>query len=114
MKVTTDRFPDLHFLSGGGEMGELTRSYDWSKTSLGSPDAWPLSLRTTLGILLHSAFPMFLFWGGDLVCFYNDAYRPSLGSDGKHPALGKKGRELWPEIWDFKHVVRRPAAAYLP
>ena len=44
---------------------------------------------------------MFLFWGDDLTCFYNDAFRPSLGVEGKHPAIGKKGREVWAEIWDF-------------
>lgn len=44
---------------------------------------------------------MFLFWGEDLICFYNDAFRPSLGVEGKHPAIGKKGREVWIEIWDF-------------
>ncbi|SEJ21095.1 PAS domain S-box-containing protein [Dyadobacter sp. SG02] len=82
-------------------MGALTRSFDWSQTSIGTPENWQQSLRTTLGIVLHSAFPMFLFWGDDLICFYNDAFRPSLGADGKHPALGKKGREVWPEIWDF-------------
>lgn len=91
----------FHFIQGGGEMGALTRSFDWSKTSIGPPDQWQQSLRTTLGIVLHSAFPMFLFWGDDLICFYNDAFRPSLGKDGKHPALGKKGKEVWPEIWDF-------------
>jgi PAS domain S-box-containing protein len=88
------------FLQSGGEMGERTRSFDWPQTSLGPIDTWPQSLRTTLGIVLHSAFPMFLFWGPDLVCFYNEAFRPSLGADGKHPALGKNGREVWPEIWD--------------
>ncbi|ABG58931.1 PAS domain-containing protein [Cytophaga hutchinsonii] len=90
-----------YFLSGGGEMGELTRSFDWSKTSIGTPDQWPHSLNTTLGIILHSSFPMFLFWGEELICFYNDAYRPSLGINGKHPALGKKAKDVWPDIWDF-------------
>jgi signal transduction histidine kinase len=89
------------FLSGGGEMGRLTREYDWSRTSIGRIDQWPKSLQMTLGILLHSAFPMFLFWGKDLICFYNDAYRPSFGEHGKHPAVGKKGKEVWPEIWGF-------------
>ena len=90
------------FLANGGEMGALTRAKDWSKTSVGSVELWPQSLRTTLGILLNSKFPMFLFWGPDHICFYNDAYRPSLGNDGKHPAiLGQKGAEFWPEIWDF-------------
>jgi signal transduction histidine kinase len=42
---------------------------------------------------------MFLWWGDDLVQFYNDAYRPSIRED-KHPqALGQPGRECWPEIW---------------
>jgi len=73
------------FLQGGGEMGALTRNYNWLATPLGSPAEWPQSLRTTLSILLNSKFPMFLFWGEELLCFYNDAYRPSLGKQGKHP-----------------------------
>lgn len=92
----------ISFLSGGGEMGERTRAFDWSQTSLGPVEKWPQSLLTTLSIILNSRFPMFLFWGPDLVCFYNDAYRPSLGNDGKHPfALGKRGEEVWPEIWQI-------------
>src|ERR1700755_3012886 len=89
------------FFKGGGEMGSLTRDFDWSASSIGMPEAWPGSLRTTLGIVLHSAFPMFLFWGEDLICFYNDGFRPSFGNEGKHPALGKRGREVWQEIWEF-------------
>lgn len=88
------------FLKAKGEMAEFIRDYDWSETSIGAPENWPLSLRTAIGILLHSKFPMFLFWGDDLICFYNDAFRPSLGNEGKHPwALGKKGHEVWAEIW---------------
>lgn len=90
------------FMLKGGEMGALTRAKDWSKTAVGPVESWPQSLRTTLGILLNSKFPMFLFWGPEHICFYNDAYRPSLGNDGKHPfILGEKGAEFWPEIWDF-------------
>ncbi len=91
---------DLQFLAGGGEMGELTRSKDWSSTALGDPETWPQSLRTTLSIVLNSSFPMVLFWGNDLTCFYNDAFRPSLGKEGKHPyMLGMKGEDAWAEIW---------------
>ncbi len=90
------------FIANGGEMGKLTRAKDWSKTMVGPIESWPQSLRTTLGILLNSKFPMFLFWGPDHICFYNDAYRPSLGNNGKHPSiLGEKGADYWPEIWDF-------------
>jgi two-component system sensor histidine kinase VicK len=89
-----------HYFKGGGEMGELTRSFNWAETSLGSPETWPQSLLTTISIVLNSRFPMFIWWGPDLIQFYNDAYRPSLGNEGKHPkALGQKGEDCWPEIW---------------
>lgn len=82
------------------EMGNLIRAKDWSKTPVGAIDSWPQSLRTTLSIILNSKFPMFLWWGPELICFYNDAYRPSLGNDGKHPhILGMRAEEAWPEIW---------------
>jgi PAS domain S-box-containing protein len=89
-----------NFLKGGGEMGELTRNFNWYKTSIGNPEQWPQILQSTVSLILNSNFPMFLWWGNDLIQFYNDAYRPSLGKDGKHPiALGQKGEECWPEIW---------------
>ncbi|WP_428330071.1 PAS domain-containing sensor histidine kinase [Mucilaginibacter sp.] len=89
----------IQFLNGGGEMGELTRYFDWAGHTLGPPETWPQSLKTTLSIILNSRFPMFLFWGQDSICFYNDAYRPSLGNNGKHPAIGQPGAVIWPEIW---------------
>lgn len=93
---------NLHFLSGGGEMGEYIRTKDWSHSPVGDPSLWPQSLRTALSIILNSRFPMFLFWGEELTCFYNDAYRPSLGNEGKHPSiLGMPGESAWPEIWEF-------------
>ncbi len=86
-------------LFGIGEMADLTRAFDWSQTSIGPIDRWPEVLLNTVNTLLNSRHPMFLWWGEDLVQFYNDAYRPSLGV-GKHPmALGQKGEDCWPEIW---------------
>ena len=93
---TTNEYP---FLKGGGEMGALTRSHNWEQSPLGTPDTWPQSLRTTLSIILNSRFPMFLFWGEQHICFYNDAYRPSLGNDGSTPCVRKPGVDVWPEIW---------------
>jgi PAS domain S-box-containing protein len=98
--VTNFEAEKYRFLSGGGEMGNLMRSKDWSASLVGPPDTWPQSLRTTLSIILNSKFPMFLFWGPELVCFYNDAYRRSLGNEGKHPnILGSRGEDYWQEIW---------------
>ena len=88
-------------LSGGGEMGALMRSIDWSKTAVGPVDAWPQSLRTALSILLETGFPMYIAWGRDYTQFYNDGYRPILGST-KHPmAMGASTRETFAEIWDI-------------
>jgi signal transduction histidine kinase len=96
-----DRTGVPEWLLGGGEMGELMRSIDWAKTPIGPPEAWPAALRTMLGILLTSQHPMFIYWGRELVQFYNDAYRPILGST-KHPAaMGQLGRECWREVWDI-------------
>ncbi len=89
------------FLEGGGEMGALIREYDWSQTAIGPVAEWPAALRTMVGVILHSKFPMFLWWGDELIQLYNDAYRPSLGKDAKHPkALGQRAEDCWPEIWD--------------
>ncbi len=79
--------------------GALVRSVNWAHTPLGPIDAWPASLKTTVGILLHSRHPMFLWWGPELIQIYNDAYIPSFGV-GKHPAaMGQAGRDCWQEIW---------------
>ncbi len=87
---------------GTGEMAELTRDFDWSATPVGPVDTWPDTLLNTVSLMLGNRQPMFLWWGEELTQFYNDAYRPSLGSD-KHPkALGQPGPECWPEIW---HVI---------
>jgi signal transduction histidine kinase len=98
----------LAFLNASGEMAERTRAFDWGSTSVGPFDRWPQSLRTSVSILLRSRFPMFIWWGEDHVQFYNDAYRPSLGNNGKHPnALGQRGEDCWPEIWPVIYPLIR-------
>lgn len=89
------------FLSGGGEMGKLIRSIDWSKTPIGAVDQWPQSLRTSISIMLNAQFPMYIAWGESFIQFYNDGYRPILGST-KHPAaMGLSTRTTFAEIWDI-------------
>jgi hypothetical protein len=75
---------------------------DWSSTPLGPIARWSPALRTTLRIILSNGFPHILWWGSHYIQFYNDAYRPVLGT--KHPdkALGQPAAECWPEIW---HVI---------
>lgn len=89
------------FLAGGGELGALTRSYDWESTPLGPPEEWPQSLRTIVRVLLNTRHPMFIWWGPELIQFYNDAYRETMGPERHPSALGQPGRECWEEIWDI-------------
>ena len=105
------------WLDGGGETGALVRSIDWSKTPLGAIASWPGSLKTTVGTLLHSRHPMFLWWGRELIQIYNDAYVPSFGK-GKHPAaLGQRGEDCWQENWpiispQIEDVMKRAQASW--
>jgi PAS fold len=84
---------------GEGEMAGLVRAFDWGRTTLGPVETWSDTLITTVNLILASRHPMFLWWGPELIQFYNDGYRPSIRED-KHPAaLGQRGIECWPEIW---------------
>jgi PAS domain S-box-containing protein len=91
--------PIIPDLSGAaGEMAARVRAFDWSATPLGPLASWPQSLRLAVGICLNSRFPMFVWWGGELINIYNDAYLPILGA--RHPeALGRPARETWSDIW---------------
>lgn len=88
------------FFGGNSVMGEYMRNFDWSRTPLGPVDSWPQSLKTTVSTCLNSRFAMVIWWGKELVTFYNDGYMRILA--GKHPkALGARAVEVWPEIWDI-------------
>jgi GAF domain-containing protein len=89
----------IGLLAGGGEMGERTRTFDWSLTPLGPLADWPQSLKTIVRVMLDSRYAMWLGWGPEITFFYNDAYAAmTLGP--KHPwALGRSAREVWSEIW---------------
>ena len=91
-------------------MGALMRSTDWSATPLGPIDQWPKSLKTMLGVMLGSRFPMLVWWGPDLLHLYNDAYRPILRD--KHPAsLAAPAAEVWAEVWELAGPMARSVLA---
>ncbi len=84
----------LHFLSHS-QMGARIRAHDWAATPLGPIERWPRCLRTVLGTVLASPFPMVLAWDVGLITLHNDAYRLLLG--GKPDALGRPFLEVWEE-----------------
>ena len=96
------------FLGDGGDMGAAMRAFDWATTPLGPPQGWPQELQTCLRIMLASRQPMWVWWGPQLINFYNDAYRFVLKN--KHPAaLGQPAQQVWAEIWG--QIRSRIAAA---
>jgi signal transduction histidine kinase/ActR/RegA family two-component response regulator len=90
---------NFNFLSNGGELGALMRAKDWSTGPLGPTGEWPPLLKSTIRLILTSSHPMFLWWGPDLIQFYNDAYRQTMGPERHPQALGQPGRLCWEEIW---------------
>lgn len=89
----------LDFLAGGGAMGALIRAHDWAASPLGPPETWPQSLRVTIRIVLNTRHPMFIWWGPELIQFYNDAYAETMGPERHPSAIGQRGRDCWAEIW---------------
>ena len=79
-------------------MGARMRSQDWSRSPLGPPSDWPLSLRSVVALVINSRYPMFVAWGPQLAFLYNDSYVPIFGA--KHPQmLGVPFHEAWADIW---------------
>lgn len=104
-------------VAGGGEMGrfmrdsfgDASRTLDWSTTAVDAVETWPQSLKTAIRIILGSRYPMFVWWGPQMINFYNDAYAPMLGQ--RHPAaLGRPAFQVSANVWD---VVGPQAEAVL-
>src|ERR1041384_7304465 len=78
---------DVFGRSGG--MSDLARSVEWGNTPVGDVGSWSQSLRTAVSLVLESKSAMMLAWGPGFTQFYNDAFRPILGTM-KHPrAMGQ-------------------------
>jgi PAS domain S-box-containing protein len=86
---------------GDSEMSRRMADFDWASSALGPVRTWSMSLRAAVGICLSSRHPMVIWWGPQLVLLYNDAWIPILGPE-KHPALGRPGQQVWPEVW---HII---------
>lgn len=94
-----DTVTEGDFPHGGGELGALIRTTDWSRTSLGPISSWPSHLKSAISLMLPAKAQIILFWGPEFIALYNDAYAPTIGE--KHPrALGRPARENWAELWD--------------
>jgi PAS domain S-box-containing protein len=100
----------VNFLKGAGEMVNRIRAYDWESTPLGPIEGWPQSLKTATGLIVQSAVPMVMLWGGEGVMIYNDAY--SVFAGRRHPELlGSNVLDGWPEVAEFNDNVMKVGLA---
>lgn len=88
-------------------------NYDWSNTAIGATcgprlDQWPEKLREILLSFMPCPRPRIIYWGPDLIQFYNESAAKLFGS--RHPAsLGNKHADVWgQEICnDTVELIRR-------
>jgi hypothetical protein len=66
------------------------RAHNWASSPLGPPETWPQSLRSVVGLLLGSKFPMFVAWGPALGFLYNDPSAEILGAKHDDGMTGAK------------------------
>lgn len=94
---------DFYFIPASGACSASIKAADWSRSALGVPGEWPVSLKTALGILLAADAPMLLWWGTEYLQFHNDALQDIIkASSGK---CGTKGADI-PELWkDVRQIV---------
>ncbi len=104
------------FLTGGGQMGERMRAFDWRSSPLGAAHQWPQSLKTIIRVMLDSRYAMWMLWGSELTFFCNDAYLPTVGNK-RDWVLGARSDVVWEEIWPdigprIQHVLKTGAATW--
>ncbi|MBB5393302.1 MULTISPECIES: response regulator [unclassified Herbaspirillum] len=90
---------EISWLRGGGQAGKIVSASDWTDNALGDPAHWPVALRASLNIALHSPSPALLIWGDARNILYNDSFAACIGS--QHPGVfGARLDEapFWPQL----------------
>lgn len=85
--------PHLRYLDDADDVGRLLLRHDWDDYALGPIAHWPPRLHEVLKLCLNSNFPYIVYWGPQLLTFWNSA--GSLFFGGQHPhALGLPLHEI--------------------
>ena len=104
------------FAAASAELRAVYDAVDWPSTVLGPVEGWSHTLVSTIDLMLHSRFPMSLFWGPKYKLLYNDAFVELIGV--KHPAaLGRPAEvvfdEAWQQIGPLMEGVARTGRAHI-
>jgi PAS domain S-box-containing protein len=87
-------------IHGKSRMAEVIRAHDWTSTPLGPIADWSEDLLCSANLMLACAFPSLVFWGEELVQFYNDAFISLLAE--RHPTgLGQRAMDCWSDAWQI-------------
>lgn len=89
------------FVTGTHRVNACLSFVDWTDTPIGSPENWPVELKNALSLVLNTHQPMAIFWGPELIHFYNDAYRDLLPAAQRDRAFGLPARSVYPDVWDL-------------
>lgn len=101
---TSSSADPLSYLRRSDDVGRLLLVRDWNTHALGPVDKWPEQLHELLRLCCHSNFPYILYWGADLLTFWNSAAAPFFHAH--HPNdLGKPLHEIKP---DAMRVLNAP------
>jgi hypothetical protein len=84
---------------GDSRMGRLIARHDWSKTGLGDPKSWPISLQTALRIAFGSQRPQSIWWGSELIQFCNDRFWDQFGAL-RDIELQAPAAVNWADVWE--------------
>jgi CheY-like chemotaxis protein len=76
---------------------------DWSRTDVGHPDGWPLTLRVAAEIMLNSPLPALVMWGRQQVMLLNSAYASLSGQPTQPP--GGRIPAMQPSAWSWDPAV---------
>tara|TARA_R110002020_G_scaffold47937_2_gene137059 strand:+ start:122374 stop:125961 length:3588 start_codon:yes stop_codon:yes gene_type:complete len=88
-----------NFPSGDSKLLELYKTNNWSDTSLGDPQSWPVDLRAMLNMTLENPLPICIFWSGKFIQLFNEAYAGILGDGNCAAVLGKEAKEIGLQKW---------------
>lgn len=86
------------------------RDYQWPQTPLGKATDWPVSLKTTVNLLLSSPLPKFVLWGARRVILYNDSFRALFCAEPT-TTLGEPVQAAFPRLWSQIAPAARQASA---
>ncbi|MBB3219336.1 response regulator [Pseudoduganella umbonata] len=76
-----------------------TLEVDWSRTDVGHPDSWPLTLRVAADLMLNSPLPTLVMWGRRQVMLLNGAYTALSGLPTQPP--GGRIPAMQPSAWSW-------------